>query len=81
MTEALDTRIQTGSYTTNLNRAGEGNEEKVLFLHGSGPGATAWSNWQFALPALGESFDCLAPDMIGYGKSGHPADPPQGTAA
>ncbi len=73
--------LQTGSYTTHLNRAGEGNEETVLFLHGSGPGATGWSNWQFALPALGESFDCLGPDMIGYGKSEHPKNPPQGTEA
>lgn len=73
--------LQTGSYTTHLNRAGEGNEETVLFLHGSGPGATGWSNWQFALPALGESFDCLGPDMIGYGGSEHPKNPPQGTEA
>src|SRR5918992_1039176 len=72
MTETIDTNVQTGSYETYLNRAGEGNDEAVLFLQGSGPGATAWSNWQFALPALGERFDCLAPDLIGYGKSDHP---------
>ena len=81
MTEAVDTNVRTGSYETHLNRAGEGNDEAVLFLQGSGPGATAWSNWQFALPALGERFDCLAPDLIGYGKSAHPEDPPQGAAA
>lgn len=81
MTEAVDTNVRTGSYETHLNRAGEGNDEAVLFLQGSGPGATAWSNWQFALPALGERFDCLAPDLIGYGKSEHPDDPPQGAAA
>ncbi len=71
--------LQTGGYTTYYNRAGEGNEEKVLFLHGSGPGATAWSNWQFALPTLGERFDCIGPDMIGYGASEHPEHPPHGT--
>lgn len=71
--------LQTGGYETHYNRAGEGNEEAVLFLHGSGPGATGWSNWQFALPALGESFDCIGPDMIGYGKSAHPEHPPHGT--
>ena len=79
--EVKTATLQTGSYTTHLNRAGEGNEETVLFLHGSGPGATGWSNWQFALPALGESFDCLGPDMIGYGGSEHPKNPPQGTDA
>ena len=81
MTEAVDTNVRTGSYETHLNRAGEGNDKAVLFLQGSGPGATAWSNWQFALPALGERFDCLAPDLIGYGKSAHPEAPPQGAAS
>ena len=71
--------LQTGGYRTHYNRAGEGNEEKLLFLHGSGPGATGWSNWQFALPELGESFDCIGPDMIGYGQSEHPESPPHGT--
>ena len=81
MTETVDTNVKTGSYETYLNRAGEGNDEAILFLQGSGPGATAWSNWQFALPALGERFDCLAPDLIGYGKSDHPHDPSQGAKA
>jgi 2-hydroxymuconate-semialdehyde hydrolase len=76
----MDTTVKTGSYETYLSRAGEGNDEAILFLQGSGPGATGWSNWQFALPALGESYDCLAPDLIGYGNSDHPDDPPQGVA-
>ena len=80
MSETMETTVKTGSYETYLNRAGEGNDEAILFLQGSGPGATGWSNWQFALPALGESYDCLAPDLIGYGKSDHPDDPPQGVA-
>jgi 2-hydroxymuconate-semialdehyde hydrolase len=70
--------IQTGSYRTAYNRAGENQPETILFLHGSGPGVTAWSNWQFALPALGGQFHCLAPDLIGFGASEHPADPPSG---
>lgn len=77
--EVTTGNLQTGGYRTHYNRAGEGNEEKVLFLHGSGPGATGWSNWQFALPALGQSFDCIGPDMIGYGQSEHPEYPPHGT--
>lgn len=80
MSETMQTNVKTGSYETYLNRAGEGNDEAILFLQGSGPGATAWSNWQFALPTLGESYDCLAPDLIGYGNSDHPDDPPQGVA-
>src|SRR3954469_11698292 len=81
MSETMETSVKTGSYETYLNRTGEGHDEAILFLHGSGPGATAWSNWQFALPALGEQFDCLAPDLYGYGKSEHFDDPPQGVAA
>ena len=80
MSETMETTVKTGSYETYLNRAGEGNNGAILFLQGSGPGATGWSNWQFALPALGESYDCLAPDLIGYGNSDHPDDPPQGVA-
>ena len=81
MAEVAEKTLQTGERTTHLNRAGEGNETAILFLHGSGPGATAWSNWQFALPALGEDFDCLAPDLIGYGQSEHPEQLPDGPSA
>lgn len=78
MQEVLEAAIQTGSHETYVNRQGEGNEESILFLHGSGPGATAWSNWQHALPALSDRFDCVAPDLIGFGNSAHPETPPEG---
>lgn len=81
MQQSTEARIDTGTYDTYLYRSGEGNPETVLFLHGSGPGVTAWSNWQFALPALGERYDCLAPDLLGFGKSEHPEDPPEGMDA
>jgi 2-hydroxymuconate-semialdehyde hydrolase len=68
--------IQTAGRPTFLNRAGAGKDRAILFLHGSGPGATGWSNWQLALPFLGEHFDCLAPDLIGFGQSEHPNPPP-----
>ena len=71
--ENVENRVGTGSYETFLNRAGEGNQEAILFLHGSGPGANGWSNWQFALPALGERYDCMAPDLVGFGATEHPA--------
>lgn len=81
MSEVIGTSVKTGGHETYLNRTGEGHEEAILFLHGSGPGATAWSNWQFALPVLGETYDCLAPDMVGYGKSEHLETAPEGMAA
>ncbi len=77
MTEA-HVKLQTGSFTTHCERSGEGKAETILFLHGSGPGVTAWSNWQFALPALGEQYHCLAPDLVGFGATEHPQNPPTG---
>ncbi|WP_322513293.1 alpha/beta hydrolase [Chloroflexus sp.] len=70
-------QIATGAYTTHLNRQGPVGQPAILFIHGSGPGANGWSNWQLALPALSKQWDCLAPDLAGFGDSQHP-DPPPG---
>lgn len=78
MTDLQHSEIKTGAHITYLNRAGEGKAEAIFFLHGSGPGATAWSNWQHAVPFFGERYDSLAPDFIGFGKSSHPEPSPQG---
>lgn len=71
-------KLQTGNFTTHCERGGEGQAETLLFLHGSGPGVTAWSNWQFALPFFDDKFHCLAPDMVGFGATEHPRNPPTG---
>ena len=71
-----NTKIKTGGYETYLNVSGEDQKEAILFLHGSGPGVTAWSNWQFALPALDGQFHCLAPDLAGFGATDHPTPSP-----
>ena len=76
MTERTAAQLCTGRYTTYLNRAGTSNKETILFLHGSGPGVSGWANWQFALPALSDQFECLAPDMVGYNNSEHLENPP-----
>jgi len=73
--------IATKPFRTHLNRAGAGNPEAIVFLHGSGPGASGWSNWRLALPVLGTVYDCLAPDSSGYAASEHPPVPPTGTTA
>lgn len=75
--QTFDTRVGK----TYLNRAGIGNKEAIVFLHGSGPGASAWSNWRLILPTLGNTFDCVAPDLLGFAASHHPEDPPVGAAA
>jgi 2-hydroxymuconate-semialdehyde hydrolase len=76
-----NTKIKTGSYDTYINLSGEDQKEAILFLHGSGPGVTAWSNWQFALPALDAHFHCIAPDLAGFGATDHPKDSPRGMRA
>jgi len=72
-------KVKTGRYETSLCRYGHG--EVILFIHGSGPGATGLSNWQLALPELGRDFLGLAPDLLGYGESEHPDPPPRGARA
>jgi len=71
-------KLQTGNFTTHCERSGEGQAETILFLHGSGPGVTAWSNWQFALPFFEDKFHSIAPDLVGFGATEHPKDPPIG---
>lgn len=71
-------RIVENANSTYLNECGAGQKEAILFLHGSGPGASAWSNWQYIMPEFGEKFYCLAPDLVGFGKSHHPEEPPNG---
>ncbi len=46
---------------TNYLEAGQG--EPVVLIHGSGPGVTSYANWRLVLPALGERFRVIAPDI------------------
>ncbi|MFI0353404.1 alpha/beta fold hydrolase [Actinomadura sp. 9N407] len=71
-------RVRGGELTFRLHETGERGTEAVLFLHGSGPGATGLSNWKRIISDLGHRFWCLAPDQIGFGDSSHPLDAPRG---
>ena len=57
--------IKTGNYNTNYHDLGEG--EVILFIHGSGPGVSAYANWRLAMPELAKDFRVIAPDMAGFG--------------
>ena len=57
--------IQTGDFKTNYHDLGQG--EPVTFLHGSGPGVTAWANWGKLFPLIKGDFRVIAPDMSGFG--------------
>lgn len=73
--------ITIGDQMLQVNESGDRESPAVLFLHGSGPGATGLSNWEQVITDLAGSFHCIAPDMIGFGDSSHPEEPPQGMAA
>jgi 4,5:9,10-diseco-3-hydroxy-5,9,17-trioxoandrosta-1(10),2-diene-4-oate hydrolase len=53
----------------------QGTGPVVLFLHGSGPGASGWSNFKRNFPFFAEhGFRCIVPDTLGYGYSSKPED-------
>ncbi|MFK8048221.1 MAG: alpha/beta fold hydrolase [Halioglobus sp.] len=53
----------------------EGNGDVVVFLHGSGPGASGHSNFKGNYPYLVDAgYRCLVPDLVGYGFSDKPDD-------
>jgi len=57
--------VRTGAFDTNVHDLGEG--APVLFIHGSGPGVSAWANWRLVLPELAKTRRVIAPDMAGFG--------------
>lgn len=79
MTSAITTRdIAAGGHSFHVSTAGDPSAPPIVFLHGSGPGVTALSNWEGAIAELGRDFYCVAPDIVGFGDSTHPEDPPVG---
>lgn len=82
MTAAIETRdVAVGDVTFHLSETGPRGAEPIVWLHGSGPGVTALSNWEWMIGELGDTYHCVAPDIIGYGDSTHPDPPPQGLGA
>jgi pimeloyl-ACP methyl ester carboxylesterase len=58
--------VETRSFRSNVTDMGEG--AAVLFIHGSGPGATGVANWRGNLPALA-GHRRIAFDLAGFGAS------------
>lgn len=69
--------VTTGPDVTHLATAGAEHGPPVLFVHGTGPGATGALSFAPILPAL-DGFRCLVPDLVGFGRSSHPQDVPAG---
>jgi pimeloyl-ACP methyl ester carboxylesterase len=62
--------VTAGGISTRYHDAGDG--DPVVLLHGSGPGVSAWANWQHTIPALAKTSRVLALDLVGYGATERP---------
>lgn len=71
-TETAGRTIDVGGVLTHYHDVGTG--EPVLLLHGSGPGVSAWANWQHNIPVLAQRYRVIAPDIVGFGYTQRPAD-------
>lgn len=59
--------------TMHYHEAGSGERGAALFVHGSGPGASGWSNFKGNYPFLAErGYRTIVPDTMGYGYSTKP---------
>jgi 2-hydroxymuconate-semialdehyde hydrolase len=77
MTAVETKKVQTGNYQTFIHEGGDNSSETIIFLHGSGPGVSAKSNWQHILPHFNEKFHVLALDIFGFGNTDHPETYPK----
>lgn len=59
--------IVANGIRTNYIEAGDPAAPALVLIHGSGPGVTAFANWNGVIPTLAEHFHVLAPDMVGFG--------------
>ena len=69
-TPEIGKTLVANGISTNYLDAGSG--KPVVFVHGSGPGVTAYANWRLTLPVLADRFHCYAPDMAGFGYTERP---------
>ncbi|WP_175781643.1 alpha/beta fold hydrolase [Burkholderia anthina] len=68
LTQAQASRtVKTRDWQLHYHEAGSGHP--VILLHGSGPGATGWSNFSGNIDALAQRFHVYAVDMPGWGQS------------
>ncbi|ATW05678.1 2-hydroxy-6-oxo-2,4-heptadienoate hydrolase [Sphingorhabdus sp. YGSMI21] len=62
--------IMAAGIQTNYHDDGEG--FPVVFIHGSGPGVSAWANWRLILPKITTQTRAIALDMVGFGFTERP---------
>lgn len=62
--------VEVAGSKVNYLTAGSG--DPLVFVHGSGPGVTAYANWRLTIPDVAERFHVFAPDMVGFGYTERP---------
>jgi 2-hydroxy-6-oxonona-2,4-dienedioate hydrolase len=67
--ESAARTVTTPDWTLRYYEAGPADAHPLVLLHGSGPGATGWSNFAGNIPALAEQFHVYAVDLPGWGES------------
>jgi 2-hydroxy-6-oxonona-2,4-dienedioate hydrolase len=65
--ESTSKFVQTKHWKLHYNEAGEGHP--VIMLHGTGPGATGWSNFNRNIGPLSEKYRVILLDSPGWGES------------
>lgn len=72
-------KVRTGAFESNVHDLGAcaPGQPPTLFVHGSGPGVSAWANWRLVLPKLAAQRRVVAPDMLGFGYTDRPEPPDQ----
>lgn len=65
--ESSSRTVKTAEWNLHYHEAGEGHP--LVLFHGSGPGATGWSNFSGNLEGLSKHFRVIAVDMPGWGAS------------
>lgn len=65
--ESTSRIVETQDWTIHYQEAGTG--YPVILIHGSGPGASGWSNFSPNIAPLAEKFRVLAIDVPGWGQS------------
>lgn len=75
-----DIAIGVGDAVIRTYETGGADQPAILWLHGSGPGVSALSNWSELITSM-PGYHHVAPDVLGFGDSSHPDDLPLGVAA
>ena len=65
--EATSRTAKAGKLMLHYNEAGPTDGETIVFLHGSGPGASSWSNFHQNLPAFAQEHHRSEEFRVGEG--------------